>query len=389
MNIGAVLPQVAEIREEMVAIRQAIHAHPELGFEERNTSALVARCLEEWGYRVTRGIGGTGVVGTLENGAGPALGLRAEMDALPIREATGLPYASRIDGVMHACGHDGHTAMLLAAGKCLAQSREFRGTLRLIFQPAEEGLGGARRMLEDGLLERFPCDAIFAMHNVPGYPAGRLGFLSGPCMASADSVRIRISGHGGHGAVPHKAIDPVVVCSSIVIALQSIVSRNVDPQETAIVTVGSIHSGQAANVIPDSAELNLSVRALDPGIRRLLEQRITRLVAAQAESFGARAEIDYQHCHPVLVNHPAETAFARQVAVDWLGEEELIADLRPFTASEDFAFILERCPGSYLTIGNGTGEQSCLLHNPGYDFNDACLPLGASYWVKLAERFLA
>ena len=388
MNTDAVLPGIAEMQDEMIALRHSLHAHPELGFEEFVTSERVARCLTQWGFEVTTGVGKTGVVATLKNGEGRSIGLRADMDALPIQETTGLPYASRIDGVMHACGHDGHTATLLAAAKYLAQTRAFNGTLQLIFQPAEEGLGGARKMLEEGLLERFPCDAIFAMHNVPGHPAGHLGFYSGPFMASADTVTIHIIGHGGHGAVPHKAVDPVLVCASIVVALQSIVSRNVNPQDMAIITVGSIHAGSASNVIPSSATMSLSVRALTPEIRQLLEVRITDLVNGQAASFGARADIDYQHCHPVLINHPEPTAFAREVAREWLGEERLIDDLRPFTASEDFAFILEKCPGSYLVIGNGDGDSGCLLHNPGYDFNDACLPIGASYWVKLVERFL-
>ncbi|MFS2091847.1 M20 aminoacylase family protein [Pseudomonas sp. Pseusp11] len=388
MNAGPVLPGIAAIQDEMIALRHCIHAHPELGFEEFATSERVAQCLTQWGFEVSTGVGRTGVVATLKNGEGRSVGLRADMDALPIQETTGLPYASRIDGVMHACGHDGHTATLLAAARYLAQTRAFNGILHLIFQPAEEGLGGARKMLEDGLLERFPCDAVFAMHNVPGYPAGHLGFYSGPFMASADTVTIKIIGHGGHGAVPHKAIDPVVVCASIVIALQSIVSRNVNPQDMAIITVGSIHAGSASNVIPVFAEMSLSVRALTPEVRRLLELRITELVEGQAASFGAQAHIDYQHCHPVLINDPEQTAFARQVAQDWLGEGQMIDDLRPFTASEDFAFILEKCPGSYLVIGNGQGDSGCLLHNPGYDFNDACLPIGASYWVKLVEGFL-
>ncbi|APC18610.1 amidohydrolase [Pseudomonas frederiksbergensis] len=388
MDARHILPGIAAQQDEMIALRQRIHAHPELGFEEFTTSELVAQCLTQWGYEVSKGVGKTGVVGTLKNGQGRSLGLRADMDALPIQEATGLPYASRIDGVMHACGHDGHTATLLAAAKYLAQTRDFNGTLNLVFQPAEEGLGGARKMLEDGLFERFPCDAIFAMHNIPGYPTGQLGFYSGPFMASADTVTIKIIGTGGHGAVPHKAVDPVVVCASIVMALQSIVSRNVNPQEAAIITVGSIHAGNVSNVIPASAEMILSVRALTPEVRQLLERRITELVNGQATSFGAQAEIDYFHCHPVLINDPEQTAFARQVAQEWLGEGQLIEDLRPFTASEDFAFILEKCPGSYLVIGNGQGDGSCLLHNPGYDFNDACLPIGASYWVKLAEGFL-
>jgi hippurate hydrolase len=389
MDAGLVLPGIAAMQDEMIAIRHSIHAHPELGFEEFATSERVAACLTEWGFEVSTGVGKTGVVATLKNGEGRSIGLRADMDALPIQEASGLPYASRIDGVMHACGHDGHTAILLAAAEYLARTRAFKGTVQLIFQPAEEGLGGARKMLEEGLLERFPCDAIFAMHNVPGYPVGHLGFYSGPFMASADTVNIKIIGTGGHGAVPHKAVDPVVVGASIVMALQSIVSRNVNPQEMAIITVGSLHAGSASNVIPSSADLSLSVRALTPEIRHLLEVRITELVKGQAESFGAQAHIDYQHCHPVLINDPEQTAFAQEVARDWLGEEHLIDDLRPFTASEDFAFVLEKCPGSYLVIGNGEGEGGCLLHNPGYDFNDGCLPVGATYWVKLVERFLS
>ena len=388
MKRECVLPEMAEIETEMIALRHRLHAHPELGFEERATSDLVAEYLTTWGYRVTRGLGGTGVVGTLTRGAGLRLGLRADMDALPIREATQLPYASRIDGVMHACGHDGHTAMLLAAARCIAGRERFRGTLNLIFQPAEEGLGGARRMIEDGLFEQFPCDAVFAMHNVPGFPAGKIGFCGGPFMASADEVRVRVTGRGGHGAAPQTTVDPIVVCASIVMALQTIVARNVSPQDAAIITVGSIHAGTASNVIPAYADLQLSVRALSPDVRALLERRIRETVEGQAASFGAEAEIDYRHTYPVLVNHPEETAFARQIALEWGGPDALIDEMRPLTASEDFAFMLDACPGSYLSIGNGEGEAGCALHNPEYDFNDACLAIGASYWVTLAERFL-
>jgi hippurate hydrolase len=384
----AVLPEIAAIEAEMIEIRHRLHARPELGFEEHATSAHVATLLTEWGYTVTRDVGGTGVVGTLSRGQGLRLGLRADMDALPIQEATRLPYASRIDGVMHACGHDGHTAMLLAAARCLAQRTQWRGTLNLIFQPAEEGLGGARRMIEEGLFERFPCDAIYAMHNVPGFPAGRLGFHAGPFMASADEVRIRVIGRGGHGASPQQTVDPVVVCASIVMALQSIVARNVDPSHPAIVTVGAMHAGTASNVIASHGDLLLSVRALSGEVRALLEQRIRAIVQGQAASYGAQAEIDYRHDYPVLVNHAEETALARQVALDWDGPDALIDDLRPLMASEDFAYMLERCPGSYLSIGNGDGAQHCSLHNPGYDFNDASLAIGASYWLKLAQHIL-
>ena len=388
MRPDAVLPGIRAIEDEMVALRHRIHANPELGFEEFDTGDLVAECLRAWGYEVHRGLGRTGVVGTLRNGEGRALGLRADMDALPIHEHTGLPYASRVEGKMHACGHDGHTATLLAAAKYLAENKPFRGTLNLIFQPAEEGMGGAREMLEDGLFDRFPCDAVFALHNMPGHPVGKFGFLPGPFMASSDTVIIRVSGLGGHGAVPHKAVDPVVVCASMVMALQTVVARNVNPLDMAIVTVGAIQAGQAPNVIPDHAEMRLSVRALKAEVRDLLQQRITALAHAQAESFGARAEVRYDRRYPVLVNHAEETELARGVARDWLGDEGLIDNLAPLTGSEDFAFLLEKRPGCYLIIGNGDGEGGCMVHNPGYDFNDACLPLGATYWVKLTERFL-
>ncbi|QBQ99668.1 M20 aminoacylase family protein [Paraburkholderia pallida] len=389
MNTMAIPTAIADIEEEMIALRHAIHAHPELGFEEFVTSDLVAERLTEWGYEVHRGLGGTGVVGTLKVGTGKQrLGLRADMDALPIQEDTGLDYASRVPGKMHACGHDGHTAMLLAAAKHLAQSRSFDGTLHLIFQPAEEGLGGAKRMLDEGLFERFPCDAVFAMHNMPGFPTGKLGFRPGPFMASSDTVIIDIDGRGGHGAVPHKAIDPVVVCANVVLALQTIVSRNVPPLDMAIVTVGAIHAGEAPNVIPQTAQMRLSVRALRPEVRDLLEERIKTLVHAQASAYGATARIDYQRRYPVLVNDAGMTSFAQEVARDWLGEDGLIEELPPLTGSEDFSFLLEQCAGSYLIIGNGDGEGGCMVHNPGYDFNDDCLATGAAYWVKLAERFL-
>ncbi|WP_322031208.1 M20 aminoacylase family protein [Paraburkholderia sp. J76] len=389
MNTMAIPAAIAAIEEEMIALRHEIHAHPELGFEEFVTSDLVAQRLGEWGYEVHRGLGGTGVVGTLKVGEGKQrLGLRADMDALPIHENTGLDYASRIPGKMHACGHDGHTAMLLAAAKHLAQSRSFNGTLHLVFQPAEEGMGGAKRMLDEGLFERFPCDAVFAMHNMPGFPTGKLGFRAGPFMASSDTVIIDIDGRGGHGAVPHKAIDPVVVCANVVLALQTIVSRNVPPLDMAIVTVGAIHSGDAPNVIPQTAQMRLSVRALRAEVRDLLQERITALVHAQASAYGATARIDYQRRYPVLVNDAAMTEFAQDVARDWLGVDGLIHDMAPLTGSEDFSFLLEKCAGSYLIIGNGDGEGGCMVHNPGYDFNDDCLATGAAYWVQLAERFL-
>ena len=377
--------------DEFVAVRRDIHRHPELGFQELRTSDLVAERLVQWGYAVERGLGGTGLVGQLKRGSGPKrLGLRGEMDALPIVEATGLAHASCHAGVMHACGHDGHTVMVLAAARYLAEKGEFNGTLNLIFQPAEEGLGGARKMMEDGLFAKYPCDAIFAMHNMPGHPQGQLLLRDGAAMASSDNVSITLEGTGGHGALPHRAVDPVVAAASIVMALQTIVSRNVDPLQTAVVTVGALNAGQAGNVIPQTASLQLSVRSLDRAVRELLEQRIKALVHAQAESFGVRASIDYRRGYPVLVNTPAETEFARQVALELVGPERVDLHARPLTASEDFAFMLEQVPGSYLLIGNGDGDSAgaCMVHNPGYDFNDANLPVGAAYWALLAQRFL-
>ncbi|WP_280189775.1 M20 aminoacylase family protein [Delftia sp. PS-11] len=389
-----VLPGIRAAESEMVALRHHLHAHPELAFEEFATSDLVAERLAAWGYEVHRGLGGTGVVGTLRCGAGARrLGLRADMDALPIHEQTGLPYASRHAGRMHACGHDGHTAILLAAARELAQARDFDGTLHLIFQPAEEGLGGGRRMVEDGLFDRFPCDAIFALHNMPGFPVGQFGFREGSFMASSDTVIITVRGKGGHGSAPHLSADPVVAAAHLVLALQTVVSRNVDPRDMAVVSVGAIHGGDAPNVIPGEVQLRLSVRAYRPEVRAMLRERITALAQAQAAALGAQAEVDYHWRYPALVNDVASTVFAREVARDWLGEHALIPDLQPLTGSEDFSFMLEQCPGSYLIVGNGVGDThgtgGCMVHNPGYDFNDRILPLAATYWVKLARRFLS
>ncbi|MBK9136043.1 MAG: amidohydrolase [Betaproteobacteria bacterium] len=376
--------------DEFVAVRRDLHRHPELGLHEVRTAQHIAESLHAWGYEVHRGLATTGVVGTLRRGAGTrSLGLRADMDALPVQETTGKPWASAHDGVMHACGHDGHTAMLLAAARHLADAGRFSGTLHLIFQPAEEHPGGAKLMIEQGLFERFPCDAIFAMHNMPGVEQGRLVFRDGAAMASSDDVTITITGTGGHGAMPHRAADPVVAAAAVVMALQTVVSRNVDPQHTAIVTVGALHAGRANNVIPQTATLELSVRALDKEVRNLLQARITALVQAQAASFGVQATVDYRRDYPVLVNTPAETAFAREVAVELLGADGVTLQGPALTGSEDFAVMLEHCPGSYLLIGNGAGEGSCMVHNPGYDFNDDNIAIGAAYWVLLAERFLS
>ena len=377
---------------EFIQLRRDIHRHPELAFEEHRTSDLVAAKLQSWGYQVHRGLGGTGVVGTLQRGSSERkLGIRADMDALPIQEATGAEWASTRQGLMHACGHDGHTAMLLAAAKAIAQAPEFDGTLNLIFQPAEEGGGGAVRMMDDGLFEHHPCDAVFAMHNMPGMPVGHLVFRDGAAMASSDYATIRIHGNGGHGAMPHRSADPLVAASSIVMALQTIVSRNVDPLHTAVVTVGALHAGQANNVIPALATMELSVRALDPQVRLLLEQRIKALVAAQAESFGVRAEVQWRQGYCVLVNHSAQTEFARQVALNLVGPERVTLNGPQLTGSEDFAFMLEKVPGSYLLIGNGDGDSAgaCMVHNPGYDFNDENIATGSAYWIALVKAYLA
>ncbi|MFO1218806.1 MAG: M20 aminoacylase family protein [Burkholderiaceae bacterium] len=391
MSAADILERARERADEFVALRRDIHGEPELAFQETRTAALVAERLRAWGYEVDAGLGGTGVVGTLRRGTGSKrLGIRADMDALPIVEDTGLAYASKRRGVMHACGHDGHTAMLLAAACQLAAHGRFSGTLNLIFQPAEEGQGGAAKMIEAGLFERHPCDAVFGMHNAPGYPQGQLLFRDGPMTASSDYAKITLRGVGGHGAFPHRAADPIVAASSLVMALQTIVSRNVDPIQSAVVSVGTLQAGVASNVIPASATMELSIRAFDDGVRDLLETRIRELAAQQAASFGVRAEVDYQRRYAVLVNTRAETDFARQVGIELVGAGRCVMQHDPVTGSEDFSFMLQKVPGCFLMIGNGDGDSpgATMCHHPGYDFNDANLPLGAAYWVLLAERFL-
>ena len=378
--------------QAFIALRRDIHQHPELAFEEHRTSALVADKLRGWGYAVTTGLGGTGVVGQLVRGEGTArIGLRADMDALPITEATGAAWASQRPGLMHACGHDGHTAMLLAAAQLLAHSQAWSGTLNLIFQPAEEGGGGALKMMDDGLFERFPCDAIFAMHNMPGFPQGQLVFRSGPTLASSDYVTVTLHGHGGHGAMPHKATDVVVAAASTVMALQTLVSRHVDPLQPAVVTVGAIHAGDANNVIPASARLELSVRTLDPQVRVSVRERLHALIHAQAQSFGVRAEIDWRPGYAVLVNDSVQTERALAVAVKHFPSSQINPQGPMLTGSEDFAFMLERVPGCYLFIGNGSdGEPGgCMVHNPAYDFNDHNIGTGASYWIALVHELLS
>ena len=377
---------------EFIRIRRDIHAHPELAFEEHRTSKLVAQKLRDWGYEVTTGLGGTGVVGTLRRGqGGKSLGIRADMDALPITEQSSADWKSTVPGKMHACGHDGHTATLLAAAHAIAQDVRFEGTLHLIFQPAEEGAGGAVKMMADGLFEQFPCDAVFALHNMPGVEAGHFVFRSGPSMASSDDVFITLKGMGGHGAMPHTSADPLVAAAAIVMALQTIVARNVDPLHTAVVTVGALQAGQANNVIPDQAVMKLSVRALDPQVRVLLKQRIHELVTQQASSFRVKSHIDWQDGYAVLVNDAACTALATAVATRLFGSGRVTPQGAPITASEDFAFMLQRVPGCYFFIGNGaTGTPGgCMVHNPGYDFNDDLIADGAAFWCALVSEVLA
>ena len=377
-------------REELQDIRRNIHQHPELAFNEVRTAELVASKLEGWGYEVTRGVGGTGLVGTLRSGSSKrSVGIRADMDALPIHERSGLPYASVHEGKMHACGHDGHTTVLLGAARQLARTRHFNGTVHLIFQPAEEigAGGGAERMLADGLFERFPCDAIFGLHNHPGVEAGTFMFRAGPFMAACDTVTITVRGKGGHAARPHQSIDPILVAGSLVMALQSIVARNVDPNETAVVTIGTLHAGHAPNVIPDSARMEISVRSFSAEVRASMESRIRQLVTSHAEGYGATADIDYVRGYPVLVNSEAETEFARQVAEELVGPECAIGNFHRIAGSEDFAYFLQQRPGCFVRMGNGANQP--LLHNAGYDFNDENLTVGAAYWTRLVERYLA
>ena len=380
--------------------RHQIHANPELGFEELETSSMVLGLLKNWGYQVTTGFAETGLVAqrVFGLGTGPKIGIRADMDALPIQEETGLPYQSQIPGKMHACGHDGHTAILLGAAKAISEldSSSFNGTLNLIFQPAEEvgGGGGAQRMIDDGLFEQFPCDAIFALHNYPGVPVGRCEFRAGPFMCSSDVVRIKFSGKGGHGGLPQMAIDPSLPMASTLLGLQSIIGRNIDPLDTGVISVGCISGGHTYNIIAETAELELSVRALQPEVRSKLRERIETLAKSQAASYDCTAEISYTLGYPVLVNAGTPVEQVKQIATAVLGEEKVDSNARPLTGSEDFAYMLQQVPGCYLLIGNGDnghvdGVRSgpCSVHNPHYDFNDDALDVGARIWVQLAEHF--
>jgi hippurate hydrolase len=378
--------EISRHHDALTAIRRDIHAHPELGLEEHRTAELVARKLEEWGIEVHRGVGGTGVVGVIRAGNGEqAIGLRADMDALPIQEATGLPYASGSAGRMHACGHDGHTTMLLGAARYLAETRRFNGTVNLIFQPGEEGVGGALAMLADGLFERFPCDAIFAAHNRPGMAVGRFSIRPGPAAAGGAFFDITVSGRGSHGARPEAGIDPVLAACHINAALQSIVARNVKPSDTAVLSVTRIVGGDAYNVIPQSAVMSGTARAFSTETMALLEDGMRRVAAGVAAGFGATAEVDFRMIFAPLVNDAEQMTALADAAAALVGEAAVDRQATPGMGSEDFSFMMEKVPGAYIQIGNG---ESAQVHNPRYDFNDAAIPYGSALFATLVERKL-
>ena len=384
------IKRIVEYHDDLTNWRRDIHAHPELGFEEQRTADLVAKKLAEFGCEVFRGIGRMGVVGRLRAGASlRSIGLRADMDALPIQEATNLPYRSRHEGRMHACGHDGHTAMLLGAARYLAETRNFDGTVHFIFQPAEEGLGGGEAMVQDGLFERFPCDTIFGMHNRPGLAVGKFQIRTGPMMAGGAYFDITVTGRGAHGARPEAGIDPVIIASHITTALQTVISRNVRPLDTAVLSVTQIHAGDAYNVIPEQAFIRGTVRAFSSETMMLIEQNISRIASGVAAGFGGTAELDFRLIFPPLVNDTTEAEFIADTAATLVGEDNINRNGNLVMASEDFSYMLDRRPGAYIQIGNGDSSGGCEVHNPGYDFNDAALPLGASLFARVAERKLS
>jgi amidohydrolase len=388
---------ILSFQTELEAIRRDLHAHPELCYEEQRTADVVAARLEEWGIPVVRGLGKTGVVGIVKNGSSNrAIGLRADMDALPMQELNTFDHASRHPGKMHACGHDGHTAMLLGAAHYLSRHRNFDGTVYLIFQPAEEGGAGARRMMEDGLFDQFPMEAVYGMHNWPGLPAGSFGVIPGPMMASSNEFRVVVKGKGAHAAQPHRGIDPVMVAVQIAQAWQTIISREKNPLETAVLSITQIHAGSATNVIPDEAEMIGTVRTFSTGVLDLIERRMAEMANGIAAGFNAGIDFGFKRNYPPLVNDPERTAFAVEAMRAVVGAANVNTDVEPTMGAEDFAFMLQAKPGCYVFIGNGDGDHRagghglgpCQLHNGSYDFNDQLLPIGASYWVKLVETGL-
>jgi hippurate hydrolase len=383
-----VINRIAAFQPEMQAWRRDIHAHPELNYEEHRTSETVARLLASWGIEVHRGIATTGVVGVLRIGSsGRAIGLRADMDALPMPEETGLPHASTVPGKMHACGHDGHTAMLLGAAKYLAETKQFDGTVVFIFQPAEEGGAGGQRMVQEGLFKRFPVDAVYAVHNDPGTKLGEMTVVTGPVLAAADGLDIRVRGRGGHAARPHLAIDPVLVGAQIVVGIHQIVSRRVDPLDSAVISLCQFNAGSARNVIPDSAEIRGTVRTLLPRTQDAMERLITQAAKGIAALNDAEVEVDYQRGYPPTVNHAAETERAALAAAKVSGVERIIRDAPPVMGGEDFSFMLLERPGCFVRIGQADGAKGAVpVHNTKYDFNDDLLPIGASFFAQLVEQ---
>ncbi len=385
-----IVNRIADFQEDLAAWRHEIHAHPETAFEETRTAEFVAQRLHDFGIAVHRGLAGTGVVGTL-TGSRPgtrAIALRADMDALHIQERNGVDYASQNPGKMHACGHDGHTTMLLGAARYLAETRNFAGTVHFVFQPAEENEGGGRVMVEQGLFEKFPVEAIFGMHNWPGMPVGKFALRSGPMMAAFDIFEITVKGKGAHAALPHLGVDPVIAAAQIVTGLQTITSRNTHPLEAAVVSVTQIHGGDTWNVIPDEVVLRGTTRSFKPELQDAIEAGIRRIAEGVASAMGASVAVRYERRYPPTVNSVAEAAVAASIASEVVGEANVDRELSPTMGSEDFAFMLQARPGAYVFIGNGP-SNGAGLHNPRYDFNDAILPIGASYWARLVERVLA
>jgi hippurate hydrolase len=382
------LPQIEAFTDDLVAIRRDIHAHPEIGFEEVRTSGIVAEKLASWGIAVHRGIGKTGVVGILEGKGGPGkrIGLRADMDALPMEETTNLSFRSTIPGRFHGCGHDGHTTMLLGAARYLAENRDFTGTAVFVFQPAEEGLGGARAMLADKLFERFPCDEIYGLHNAPNLDHGQIAVFPGPAMAGADFFDIRITGKGSHGAMPHVGKDPVVVAITLAAALQTIVSRNADPREAAVLSITQIHAGSAYNVIPNEVALAGTIRTFSPEIAKLIRARMREIAAGMALSFGVEIEVDIRDIFSVLVNHTTQAEAVAKVAAEIVGTENVLTDPKPVMGSEDFADMLHAVPGAYAWVGHA-GDVP--VHNPSFVLDDGILPVGASLLARIVETRLA
>lgn len=391
------LDPILEFHQEIQAIRRDIHAHPELCFEEFRTAELVAKKLEEWGIPIIQGLAGTGVVGVIKRGNSPkALGLRADMDALPMQEINQFSHTSQSAGKMHACGHDGHTAMLLGAARYLSQAKDFDGTVYLIFQPAEEGGGGARRMIDEGLFQQCPMDAVFGMHNWPGLAVGEFGVKTGGMMASSNEFEVTVRGKGAHAAQPQKGIDPVMIAVQIAQSWQTIISRNVNPLEPAVLSLTQIHSGSATNVIPDDAKLIGTVRTFSTEVLDLIESRMEKIARSTASAFDAEIEFEFKRNYPPLINHENETQFAIEVMRDLVGKARVDAEVEATMGAEDFAYMLQAKPGCYVFLGNGDGQHRsfghglgpCNLHNPSYDFNDDLLPIGASYWVRLVQAYL-